>query len=611
MPESGSKKRNLALASPFAWRLAVWLATALALLLAHPVGPAEAKSRTEHIVYFPHTPYELNIYKIHGRQPGATLMIVGGIQGDEPGGFLSADLYADMALERGNLIVVPRANFNSILQFKRGVNGDMNRRFAGSSAGDMEGQIVSILKSLIAESSCLLNLHEGTGFYSPRWESPKVNPLRYGQSVIADAERFYSPRQQQWLELQATADRVIAQVNSQIQEPRYRFHFNNHRTAEPDTLHVEQRKSATYYALTSEGIPAFGIETSSDLPSAETRVLHHRLMINAFMNELGIVLEMPPVSLEPPVLAYLVIGVNDGLPVVVGDRQTLHLRPGDRLEVAHIEANYDRGLCADILGLGSMNDLRKSFIITAGTDIVVRKDHLECGRVHLAVDSRAPGRASPLTSEANTLGFIVRVNGRQYYYGNGARVPLILGDRFEVVDVLLPKEIRTRVTVNVKGYVKDLHNNTGEDRGCVIDTGRDLLRRHSLDREGRQYLVLVESDREMGRLLLVLEPPQLHYLAACIEGREKRWYQAGETIQVRRQETLQIMDIKGNTSPDDPLSLECSVPAFHLGSGWREKVLHFADLIGKDSPNEVPPSFSWTIKRGDFSLGQVSVEVVP
>jgi hypothetical protein len=50
----------------------------------------------------------LNIYKIKGKKPGKTLMLIGGIQSNEPGGFLSADLYADMRLEKGNLIVAPR-----------------------------------------------------------------------------------------------------------------------------------------------------------------------------------------------------------------------------------------------------------------------------------------------------------------------------------------------------------------------------------------------------------------------------------------------------------------------------------------------------------------------
>lgn len=67
-----------------------------------------AQGKRENLVYFPNTPYELNIYKIYDMRPGKTLMLIGGIQGNEPGGFLSADLYADMSLSKGDLIVVPR-----------------------------------------------------------------------------------------------------------------------------------------------------------------------------------------------------------------------------------------------------------------------------------------------------------------------------------------------------------------------------------------------------------------------------------------------------------------------------------------------------------------------
>jgi len=83
--------------------------------------------------FFHNTDYELNIYRINGKIPGKTILIIGGIQGDEPGGFLSADLYADMELVRGNLIVVPRANYYSIILNRRQVNEDMNRKFSGSS----------------------------------------------------------------------------------------------------------------------------------------------------------------------------------------------------------------------------------------------------------------------------------------------------------------------------------------------------------------------------------------------------------------------------------------------------------------------------------------------
>jgi len=36
-------------------------------------------------------------------------MLIGGIEGNEPGGFLSADLSADMSQLKGNLSVFPRA----------------------------------------------------------------------------------------------------------------------------------------------------------------------------------------------------------------------------------------------------------------------------------------------------------------------------------------------------------------------------------------------------------------------------------------------------------------------------------------------------------------------
>ena len=139
-----------------------------------------------HTVFFEGTDHELHVYNIYGEIPGKTLLLIGGIQGDEPGGFLSADHYADINLAKGNLIVVPRANFKSIVLYQRKVNDDMNRKFAEDRKNNYETKIVEILKKLVNESDCLLNLHDGSGFYSDKWEGPERNPTRYGQSIIAD-----------------------------------------------------------------------------------------------------------------------------------------------------------------------------------------------------------------------------------------------------------------------------------------------------------------------------------------------------------------------------------------------------------------------------------------
>ena len=113
-----------------------------------------------HTVFFEGEENELHVYRIKGSQSGKTLLIIGGIQGDEPGGYLAADFFADFLLEKGNLIVVPRANFPSILKMERQINQDMNRKFLDDDISNYETKVVGVLKKLICESDCFLNLHD-------------------------------------------------------------------------------------------------------------------------------------------------------------------------------------------------------------------------------------------------------------------------------------------------------------------------------------------------------------------------------------------------------------------------------------------------------------------
>lgn len=142
-------------------------------------------AKTEHIIHFENSDHELHVYKIHGQQPGKTLLIIGGMH-NEPGGYVTADLFADVKLKKGNLIVVPRANIPAIVTNKRGINGDMNRTFVDKVEHDhhhiYEDDIVAILKNLIGQSDALLNLHDGYGFYRPTWQSELENPKRWGQA---------------------------------------------------------------------------------------------------------------------------------------------------------------------------------------------------------------------------------------------------------------------------------------------------------------------------------------------------------------------------------------------------------------------------------------------
>lgn len=99
-----------------------------------------------------------------------TVLIFGGIQGDEPGGFHAASLLlSDYNITKGKIIVAPNLAFDSIIKRSRGKNGDLNRKFASISPKDPDYQTVKRIKELILlpEVSMVINLHDGWGFINP------------------------------------------------------------------------------------------------------------------------------------------------------------------------------------------------------------------------------------------------------------------------------------------------------------------------------------------------------------------------------------------------------------------------------------------------------------
>jgi len=515
-------------------------------------------SKKHHQVFFKGTNHELHVYKIFGKKPGKTMMLIGGIQGDEAGGFLSCDLYADISLEKGNLIVVPRANFYSILLKKRGVNVDMNRKFQSNGDSVYEEKIVKILKELIGKSDVLLNNHDGSGFYSERWENNMRNPLRFGQSIIADCDIYINPRTGKKLFLGDMARRVSQKINKDIENTNYHFHFNNHRTSSKDSKHKEQRKSATYYSIYNRGIPAFGIETSKSLP-LELKVRHHNLAINAFMDLFDIIPETPPIYLEPPSLKYLVVSINNELPVVIERGKSLIIQKNDSISITHVETNYKRGVIADIIGYGTVNDIGKTIYIKYPTTIRIRKDHFNCGNINIAFDkeNKKSGYSQPNISSYSKdikkcmLFYKVKINGKEVFFPNYSRAHLVRGDTFEIVDIISDISNGSKLKVNFKGFVSNPKDNTGEDRGYIIRTDRDLLKKYSLNRDGKIYPVITLNENKIiGKLFVEIEEAFLSYVVLKVNNKDKICLNPNETFKNHNNNEIELVDLKTNI-PDN------------------------------------------------------------
>ncbi len=224
-------------------------------------------------------------FTLHRLGPGGgpVLLVVGGIQGDEPGGFSAASLLVtSYAITSGQVWVVPNLNFPSIIERNRGGFGDMNRKFAHVDDKDPDYSAVRRIQDIIRDPqvSLILNLHDGSGFYRPTWENAMRNPKRWGQCVIIDQESLDASR---FGQLGRMARNAVQDANKKLLKPEHRYHLKNTETRKGD---LEMEKTLTYFAI-NQGKPSFGVEASKSF-TTEYRSYYHIQVLESFMRQMGI-----------------------------------------------------------------------------------------------------------------------------------------------------------------------------------------------------------------------------------------------------------------------------------------------------------------------------------
>ncbi len=466
-------------------------------LLISSYSYANDRPSNNHEVFFKGTDFELHVYNIKGRIDGKTMLIIGGIQGDEPGGFLSADLYSDIALEKGNLIVVPRANLKSVILFNRAPDGDMNRLFTDDKYSNIQGQVVDKLKELMSKSDILLNLHDGWGFHNPEYIDKNRNPNRFGQSIIID-EATYTCNNNT-LDLKSMAERVLEKVNSKISDKKLHLHLFNTETGNEKSRFKDMRKTATWYALTKECIPAFGIEGSKNVKDIELNILYHNYAVNEFMEIMEIIPEQPKILTDIPKIESIIIKVNDETYNVKGN-ETLNIKKGDKVEVLNIESNYTRGITCDILGYGSLNDTGKEIVINGDTKVVFRKENNKITEITLKTIKN--------NKVSNSEFILYKINGDYKMATNGDTISINGNDTLELVTFIDENGKNLDIPINLKGYVKpNSVKNSGDDRGIkIVSINKHIMKRFSLNRDGITYPIIAgDENNPKAKVFLVLK----------------------------------------------------------------------------------------------------------
>lgn len=213
-----------------------------------------------------------------------TILIFGGMQGDEPGGFHAASLLiSDYNITKGKIIVAPNLAFDSIIKRNRGNNGDLNRKFAELKSDDPDYETVQRIKDLILlpEVGMVINLHDGWGFYRPYYINPEQNPKRWGNSSVIDTSEINASK---YGELEKIAQGTVESVNSSLIDPKHQYFLKNTKTQELDD--TEMLKALTYFVI-SNNKAAFANEASKNLP-VHLRAYYHLVAIEHYLKTAGI-----------------------------------------------------------------------------------------------------------------------------------------------------------------------------------------------------------------------------------------------------------------------------------------------------------------------------------
>ena len=145
-----------------------------------------AAGESEHVL-MAGTPQETPMYVFGSGQPGPIVMALGGVHGNEPGGWLAADEAIESVRPGvGGLIVVPRANVVATRLFERTTEdlGDLNRLYPGDPEGlpmaRMAAELVDVIRAY--HVGTLVDMHESWAFYRDR---PQNGTAFLGQTVTA------------------------------------------------------------------------------------------------------------------------------------------------------------------------------------------------------------------------------------------------------------------------------------------------------------------------------------------------------------------------------------------------------------------------------------------
>ena len=213
------------------------------------------------------TKHETKGYVRRAKAEGPTVMVVGGIHGNEVAGYRAAAKVSDMAIERGQLVTVPRANVAAIRNGTRNARGgkDLNRQFP---VGEKPRTgLARALWNVVTryDPDVFIDLHESKGIFD-------------GDITGGVGQAIFHSRDDAAL---ADAREAAEHLNENyVADPTYNF------TIDPLDP-VEDGLSGLFVHKVTRDTDAvsFLVETTYDGPKLATRIQWHTQIVRSLSDE--------------------------------------------------------------------------------------------------------------------------------------------------------------------------------------------------------------------------------------------------------------------------------------------------------------------------------------
>ena len=239
------------------------------------------------------TQWATQLVTTHSGVEGPRVMVLGGVHGNEPGGWLAAEEIAEWEVAAGSLLVVPRANALATHAFERTLPelGDLNRLYPGRDdsflpMSKMAAAIVAVAREL--EVDLLLDLHESWGFYA---EHEQRGTAFLGQTVMKGSGPL------EFAEVRAIVDAVNEQITAREQlvvRDRFRFTRSGSGDTSFDPSLLVGAASSSWRGSSSlslgnhvQGLTPVLIEMGQQAQPEARRATLHELLVRTTLERLG------------------------------------------------------------------------------------------------------------------------------------------------------------------------------------------------------------------------------------------------------------------------------------------------------------------------------------